>query len=312
MKRLWKSLIVLSIAMLCLSLGSCRASHASDGRPAVLHFAFSPQQEQLEGGGLRKELMRKYLQEQLHMPVDVVKVEGYASTIEAMRTEKIDLANFGSLSYTIAAQTAGAEAITAMGNPDGTLGGYRSVIAVPRNSPYHSLQDLKAHAKDIVFAFGDPASTSGNLYPRVGLLNAGINPEKDFKKVIFAGTSQPATVLMIKAGKVDAGGFMQAAANRLLLTHKIDASDINVIWTSDPIPNSCYAVRKGLPEQLKKDIQAALIAIPTKDPALWANLLSLRSTMSITGTQYVPVKDSDYDGLRRYSGQVKDFNFVEK
>jgi phosphonate transport system substrate-binding protein len=171
---------------------------------------------------------------------------------------------------------------------------------------------LKDHAKDIVFAFGDPASTSGNLYPRVGLLNAGINPEKDFKKVVFAGASQPATVLMIKAGKVNAGGFMQAAENRLLQKHKIDASDINVIWTSDPIPNSCYAVRKGLPEKLKKDIQAALVAMPTKDPELWANLLNLRRTMAITGTTFVAVKDSDYDGLRKYAAQVKDFNFLEK
>jgi len=311
MKRLCDCLVVLFFGLLFFSLNGCKASHASDGRPAVLHFAFTPQQEQLEGGGLRKELMRKYLQDQLHMPVDVVLVEGYASTIEAMRAEKVDLATYGSLSYIIAAQKAGAEAVAALGNPDGTLGGYRSVIAVPKNSPYHSLQDLKAHAKDIDFAFADPASTSGNLYPRVGLLNAGIDPEKDFKKVIFAG-NHPAAVLNLEAGKVDAAGFMQSAVNRLIITHKMNADDIRVIWTSDLIPNSCYAVRKGLPAQLKKDIQAALISIPTRDPALWANLLSLRSTMSITGTVYVPVNDATYNGLRAYAAQVKNFNFVEK
>ena len=98
----------------------------------------------------------------------------------------------------------------ARGNPDGSLGGYRSMIAVPKNSPIHSMQDLKAHAKDIVFSFSDPASTSGNLYPRVGLLSMGINPEKDFKKVVFSGT-HPATVLTVAAGKVDAGAFSASA-----------------------------------------------------------------------------------------------------
>jgi phosphonate transport system substrate-binding protein len=311
MKRLWNCLILLSAAAMCLSLSGCKVGHASNGYPSILHFAYSPQQEQLEGGGLRKDLMRKYLQDHLHMPVEVVTVEGYGPTIEAMRAEKIDLATYGSLAYIIAAQKAGAEAIASYGNPDGSLGGYRSVIAVPKNSPYHTLQDLKAHAKDIDFAFADPASTSGNLYPRVGLQKAGIDPEKDFKKVIFAG-GHPAAVLNLIAGKVDAAGFMQSAGNRLITTHKMKDGDVRIIWTSDLIPNSCYAVRKALPEQLKKDIQAAVISIPTSDPALWANLQGLRTSMSISGTQYVPVTDATYDGLRSYTAQVKDFSFVEK
>lgn len=312
MKRLWCCFVLLSAAMLCLSMGSCKAGHASNGYPAVLHYAFSPTAEQMEGGGLRTELMRKYLESQLHIPVEVVRVEGYAPAIEAMRAEKIDMGNFGSLSYLIAAQKAGAQAIVARGNPDGTLGGYRSVIAVPKNSPYHSIEDLKAHAKDIVFAFADPASTSGNLYPRVGLLNAGINPEKDFKKVLFAG-GHPASVMAVKAGKVDAGAFMESAPRRFIRTNKMAADDIRVIWSSDLIPNSCFAVRKALPDQLKKDIQSALVAIPQRDPELWAHMTSLYSNIltSASGTVNVPVSDSTYDGLRKYAAQVKDFNFVE-
>jgi phosphonate transport system substrate-binding protein len=253
--------------------------------------------------------MRKYLEKQLHMPVEVVAVQGYAPTIEAMRADKVDIAGFGPLAYIIAAKNAGAEAIAAYGSPDGSLGGYRSVIAVPKNSPIHSVEDLKAHAKDLVFAFSDPASASGNLYPRVGLLSMGINPERDFKKVIFAG-SHPATIMTVKSGKVDVGAFGQNFTKRLIEKHQMAADDIRVIWTSDLIPNSCYAVRKGLPEQLKKDIQAAIIAIPTRDPELWENLSSLHKDLS-SGTQYVPVNDATYDGLRRYTTQVKDFNFVE-
>jgi phosphonate transport system substrate-binding protein len=310
MKRLWCCFALLSTAILCLSLGGCKAGHASTGYPAVLHFAHSPQTEELMGGGLRTQLLRRYLEEQLHMPVEVVTVEGYASTIEAMRAEKIDVSNFGPLSYIIAAQKAGAEAIVARGYPDGTLGGYPSVIAVPKNSPIHSMQDVKAHAKDLVFAFSDPASTSGDLYPRVGLLNAGINPEKDFKKVIYAG-SHIAAIMTVKSGKVDAGAFQGNFAKRLVERGRIKADDIRVIWTSEPIPNSCYAVRKGLPEQLKKDIQAALVSIPARDPELWAHLNSLQGNIS-SGTVNIPVNDATYDRLRKYASQVKDFNFVEK
>jgi phosphonate transport system substrate-binding protein len=87
--------------------------------------------------------------------------------------------------------------------------------------------------------------------------------------------------------------------------------EVRIIWTSDLIPNGPYAVRKGLPEQLKKDIQAALIAMPAKAPEAWANINSLFRTPA-SGPQLIAVNDATYDGLRRYAARVKDFNFVEK
>lgn len=309
MKRLRYCLVPLLSAVICLSLAGCKMGNASDSWPKVLHYAFAPQAEQLQGGGLRVALMRSYLQSQLHIPIEVVRVEGYAPTIEAMRADKVDIATFGALGYIIAAQKAGAQAIVARGFPPDKIGGYRSVIAVPRNSPYHSLADLKAHAKDIVFAFANPASTSGDLYPRVGLLSAGIDPEKDFKKVVFAG-NHLAAVMTVKSGKVDAAGFMEAMLTRLIATHRLAPGDIRVIWTSDLIPNGCTAVRKALPEKLKKEIQTALLEMPTRDPQLWSNINNLYRT-AVSGTMDVPVTDATYNGLRKYAAQVKDFKFVE-
>jgi phosphonate transport system substrate-binding protein len=310
MKRLRDWLVPLFSVLICLSLSSCKAGNASNGRPAVLRLAYSPQSEQLQGGGIRRELMVKYLSEQLHMPVEMVLVDGYGPTIEAMRAEKIDMISGSSLTYLLAAQKAGAEAIVARGFPDGSIGGYRSVIAVPKDSPIHSMQDLKAHASDLVFAFAEPASTSGYLYPRVGLQNANIDPDKDFKKVVFAG-DHLSTVMTLKAGKVDAGGFMKSMLTQLIMMHKIEPGDVRVLWTSDLIPTGPYSVRKALPEQLKKDIQAALLAMPTKDPALWQNISNTFHTADI-GTMPIVVTDASYDGLRKYAAQVKDFNFSEK
>jgi phosphonate transport system substrate-binding protein len=312
MKRLWCYFVLLSSALLSLSLSSCRTINASGSSttPVVLRYAFAPEEEQLQGGSIRADLMKAYLQKELHRPVEVIRVEGYASTIEAMRADKVDISTYGALGYIIAAQKGGAEAIVARGNPDGSLGGYRSMIAVPKNSPIHSMQDLKARAKDIVFSFSDPASTSGNLYPRVGLLSMGINPEKDFKKVVFSGT-HPATVLTVAAGKVDAGAFSASVLPRLIALHKIAPNDLRILWTSELIPNGPTAVRKGLPDQLKKDIQAALLAIPTKDPELWSNIVNTYRT-NTSGMSYVSVNDGTYNGLRSYTSKVKDFNFVDK
>lgn len=305
-RRLRYISISFSLVLICFSLGACKSGNANDNWPKVLYVAYAPQTDLLQGGAIRRELLVKYLSQQLHMPVEVVMVDGYGPTIEAMRAEKVDMFSGSSLTYLLAAQKAGAEAIAVRGFPDGSIGGYRSVIAVPGNSSIHSMQDLKAHAKDLVFAFAEPASTSGYLYPRVGLQNAGINPDTDFKKVIFSG-NHLASVMTLKEGKVDAAGFMISILPRLIQMHKIEPRDVRVLWTSDLIPNGPYAVRKTLPEQLKKNIQAALIAMPAKDPAAWKTINSIFST-SDSGTVVVAVTDASYDGLRRYASQVKDFN----
>ncbi len=296
--------------LLCLPLAGCKFGNASDSWPKVLHYAYSPQMEELQGGIFHYAELGKYLQNQLHIPVEVVPVDGYASTIEAMRAQKVDIAIYGGLGYILASEKAGAQAIVARGFPDGSMGGYRSVIAVPQNSPIHSMADLKAHAKDLVFDFADPASTSGYLNPRVGLASIGLNnPDTDFNKVVFAG-NHPAAAMAIVSGKVDVGAFEEPVMTRLIAMHKMAANDVRILWRSDLIPNSCTTVRKDLPEKLKQEIQAALIALPQKDPRLWANYSKTFHTQW-SGPVNVAVTDANYDGLRKYASQVKDFNFAE-
>ena len=137
-----------------------------------------------------------------------------------------------------------------------------------------------------------------------------INPDTDLKHVLFAGT-HPVAVMSIKSGKVDAGAFAVATINRLSVLHKMSPGDVRVLWTPDLIPNSCTAVRKGLPERLKKEIQAAFIAIPTEDPELWRSWTRAYQQGSASGTVNVAVNDATYNGLRKYAAQVKDFNSSE-
>lgn len=307
MKRLRNLTALVCAILCCFSLAGCK-SQSSNGQPSVLHMAFSPSEEELEDGTLRIQLMRKYLESQLHIPVEAVRISGYASTIEAMHAQKVDIATFGPLGYLIASRKAGAEAIVGPGDAQGKLGTYHSVIAVPGDSPIHSMDDFKAHSKDIVFSFIDPASTSGYLIPRAYLLSIGIDPDKDFKKVVFTGT-HPAGAFTIMAHKVDAGTVSKQILDRLIMLNKMKPGDLRILWTSEGIPDSPYTVRSGLPDALKKKIQQALLDIPQKDPALWESIKKMRRRPDMT---FIPVNDSVYDGLRKFAAQFKDFNFVEK
>jgi phosphonate transport system substrate-binding protein len=299
-------------ALMCVSLSGCKVSSPSDAWPRKLNDAYSPQAEQLQGAMRAQQSgePRQYLESQLHIPVNLVQVSQYAATIEATRADKVDIAHFGGLSYLIAAQKAGAQAIVARGYADGTLDGSYSLIAVPKDRPDHSMAELKARAKDIVFAFADPAPTSGDLYPRVGLQDLGINPERDFKQALYAN-GHLADLMAIISGKVDAGAFDPMYMTRLIDQGKMRPGDIRILWRSELIPDEPVAVRGGLPERLKKEIQAAYLAIPANDPALWA---SLKKSLycSTAGITDLPATDATYNGLRRYALQVKQFNFLEK
>lgn len=311
MKLLRFCLVPLIATATMLAVSGCSTEgNASTGMPKVLHYAFAPQAETLQGATPHTELLRKYLESQLHIRVDLVQLDHYAATIEAMRAQKVDIASFGALSYLIAAQKAGAQAIVSRGTPDGRIGGYRAVIAVPKDSPIHSMQDLKARAKSIVFAFADPASTSGNLYPRVGLLDLGIDPEKDFNKVLFAN-GHVAALMAVRSGKVDAGAFSEMYLTHMISQGKMKPDEVRVIWTSELIPNEPIAVRAGLPDQLKKEIRSAFLELPQRDPALWDQLRKSVYS-SAPASVYIPVTDSSYDGLRHYALQVKQFNFLER
>ena len=61
---------------------------------------------------------------------------------------------------------------------------YHSQIIARKDSGIKDINDLKG--KD--FAFVDPSSTSGHLFPKAGLIKLGIDPENFFGRVLFTGS----------------------------------------------------------------------------------------------------------------------------
>ena len=70
-------------------------------------------------------------------------------------------------------------------------------------------------------SFGSASSTSGHLMPRSLLLAAGIDPDRDFKRVAYSG-AHDATVAAVASGKVDAGALNIWVWERLVADKKVD------------------------------------------------------------------------------------------
>lgn len=202
-----------------------------------------------------KAMMDK-LSQALGMPVKPFVAADYNGVIEALRSKRLDVAYLGPFSYVLGASVANIEAFAVAETKKAGRTSYQSYVITHKDSGIKSVADLKGKN----FAFVDPSSTSGHLFPKAGLMKAGFNPDKDFGRVIFSG-SHDSSAIAVQNRKIDAAAvadrILEAAFNKGIAKRE----DIVVIWKSDPIPESPTVWRKDLPDDLKKRIQAAFLEV---------------------------------------------------
>ncbi len=220
------------------------------------------------------------LSQQLGVPVEITVGTSYTAVIEALNSNKIDVAWFGPFSYLLAHDKYNAEAFALQLDVRGR-DFYNSLIITTPKTGIKTLADLKGHS----FSFVDPASTSGNLVPRYTLIQAGLDPDKDVQG-IFAG-SHDVSLLGVIAGKTDAGAVASDIYQSQIDSGKIKDGDVNIVAKSFNIPQSPIAYRKELTDGDKTLISQAFFSI--KDPAV------LKSA-NVGG--FIPVEDAKYNPLR--------------
>ncbi|HLW59937.1 MAG TPA: phosphate/phosphite/phosphonate ABC transporter substrate-binding protein [bacterium] len=187
----------------------------------------------------------------------------YAGVIEAMGAGRADVGWLNTFSYVLAHQKYGVEVrlvTVRFGLPY-----YRAEIITQASSGINSLADLKGKR----FAFVDPASTSGFLFPKAGLKKAGYDPDKFFGQSVFAG-SHNNVVLAVYQGRVDAGAVFEDARATVQKTLPDVMQKVKVIWKSDPIPNDTVSFRKDLPADVKDRVTNALLLFSQQPAGLEA------------------------------------------
>jgi len=308
------SALPLAIVILGWSAACTTGRAASDtrgsSRPTKLRWVHAPSTEEPQAQTLRLDRLKNYLSERLKVEVDLYKTSaGYGTIIEALRAKKIDVATLGPFGYVIASEKAGAEVLVVRATKESAEGHYSGVIAVRKDSPIKTIDDLIAHSRELTFSFVDPDSTSGFVVQRAYFQSRGLNPDTDFKKTMFA-TNHIASAMTLLAGKVDAAAMMETLPARVLATRKLGKpDDIRVLWTSPRLPSSPIAVRKELPADFKEEIRQAIIDIPERDPELW------RMWPKISGPAdavFIPANDSMFDGLREMVKGIDNLSLLER
>jgi phosphonate transport system substrate-binding protein len=261
-------------------------------KPKTLRLALIPA-EDIEEMIRAFEPAKQYLEKELGMRIEHFKATDYTAVVEAMRAKKIDVAYFGPFSYVLAAKRANAKAIIAGGDEHNRLSTYHSIFITHRESGLKNMDDVRARKNELTVSFVDPASTSGYLIPNGYLLSIGITADRDFKETVFAG-GHDASILAVKARKVDLGATWEGPYQRAIDGGLITKEDVFVIWKSDPIPRSPIAVRGDLDSSLVNRIQQAFLDMPHKAPEAFKQF----EVKWERNKSYVPVSDKDYDYIR--------------
>ena len=201
----------------------------------------------LKGGREIGQFLRKSTG--LHFKISVA--TSYAAVIEAMGAGKVDIGWLATFSYVLAHEKYGVELLLVVkrfGSPF-----YRGQIMVRADSGIKELSGLKEKS----FAFVDPASTSGHLYPKSLLISEGFDPNHFFGKTFFAG-SHNAVVLSIYKGEVVGGAAYDGSRAAVAKAFPDVFDKVKVIAYTTEIPNDTVSVRKELSPDMKIRIREGL------------------------------------------------------
>jgi phosphonate transport system substrate-binding protein len=275
----------MSIPRVLAALALVAAMAAAHAQTAVLRVSAIPDEAPTELQRKFKPL-GEHLKQATGMDVQFTPVTDYAAVVEGLATGKIDLAWLGGFTYVQAKLRTQGGAIPIVQRAEDER--FTSRFIVPAASPVRSMSDLKGKT----FAFGSPSSTSGHLMPRHFLLQAGVDPDRDFKTVAYSG-AHDATVAFVASGRAQAGVLNASVMDKLVESGHPNAAKVRVLDTTPPYHDYNWTVRPGLDPVLTRKLAAAFLSLDPARPE-HKELMALQRA-----SRFVPTQPSNYDGIEK-------------
>lgn len=197
--------------------------------------------------------LRSYLSNRLETPVRFVQRGSYREVVEQIRTGKIDFAWLCGFPYVRFKKDMRLLAVPLYhGNPL-----YQSYLIVPASdTTTTSLQDLRGK----MFAYSDPDSNSGYLYPQYQLLRAGEDPTTFFSRTFFTWGHrkiiEAVGVGLAQGGAVDGYVWDTLATVRPELT-----AATRIVSRSPELGYPPFVARASIPDDVFRKMQQALLTM---------------------------------------------------
>ncbi len=291
--RTWRrrgvSALLTALLTLGVAGGAAQAAECED--PEALRFSIIPTEETIQELTLYKPVI-DHLATLTGKKVEFYLPTSYASVIEAMIGGWVDIGVHGPYSYVIAHEKdPSLEVFATYAKRPGHLQeegpGYRGALITRKDSGLDSIDKLKG----TVLGLTDPASTSGNLVPRVAFtkeIDQGL--EDYFDKVVYTGSHDLSTIA-VHEGKVDAAFVATHRFDNVIDRGLVKLEDFNVLWSSPAIPQDPFVYRGKLCDDLKAKIRETFLSLQdVPDAKLFLD--------NVKANKFVAMTDADYDIIR--------------
>jgi phosphonate transport system substrate-binding protein len=209
----------------------------------------------------------------------------YAEVNELVANRDVDVAFVCTSAYVDGHDKFGMELLAAPQVNGKTV--YYSELIVPADSPAQSMADLKGKS----FAFTDPMSFSGRVYPTYLVKELGETPETFFGNIFFT-YSHDRAIASVAAGIADGAAVDSLVLDYLLHQDPALGQRIKVIERSPAFGIPPVVAPPDLPPQQKAQLQEILLTMH-EDPVGQEIL----NTIGID--RFVPIEDQAYGGARQ-------------
>jgi len=225
-----------------------------------------------QGSAESYALLLDYLSAKLGRPIERVQRRTYAEVNDLLRTGDVDLAFVCTSSYLLGHEQFGLELLVVpQVNGKAT---YNANIIVAAQSPAKELSDLKGK----VFAFTDPTSFSGRVYPSYLLQQLGGSPESFFSRTFFTYSHDKA-IYAVADGQADGASVDSLVYDFALKRDPSLTERVRVIHVSPAF---------GIPP---------VVVSPSIRPQLRAALAEILLSMNLDPDGLIALQALDYDGF---------------
>ncbi len=269
--RKWLALALVASASLAQAQAVFKVTAIPDESPTELARKAAP--------------LVKFLEKTLGMKVEFTPVSDYAAAVEVLVNKQVDLAWYGGFTFVQTNVRSGGKVMPLVQREEDEK--FRSVF-ISSDPTIKTLADLKGKT----VSFGSQSSTSGHLMPRSFLLQAHIDPDKDFKRVAYSG-AHDATIAAVAAGKVDAGALSISVWEKFVAEGKVDTNKVKVIYTTPGYFDYNWTVHADMPAAQREKLTKAFLGLD-RNTSEGKEILDLQR-----GTRFIATKAENYAGIEQ-------------
>ncbi|MEO3416699.1 phosphate/phosphite/phosphonate ABC transporter substrate-binding protein [Roseovarius sp. CAU 1744] len=259
--------------------------------PDVLRFSMIPTEETTQELSLYQPMVNQ-LKSATGKEVEFFLPTSYASVVEAMLGGFVDIGMHGPYSYVIAQEKDPSLKVFATyakhkGHFQEEGPGYKAVLVSRSDSGIEKIEDLEGK----IVGLTDPASTSGNLLPRVSFTDViGAQLEDHFSRVVYTGGHDLSAIAVLEE-QVDVAFVATHRLDNVIDRGLAKMEDYNLIWSSPVIPQDPFVVSGKLCDDLVEQIKGAFLTLNESDEGR-------EYLKNVNASKFVAMTDADYDIIR--------------